>query len=210
MEMCNRCLEQNTNLTIKGKKRKHFTDVVKNMVFSQTVKNIHLSVVLRIEFFFCAEREKKNVILSKCTKWQHIWEYNAHHTFINEQLQSLINMASQHANLQLWVHLFWKSLTYFCFFFNTKYFWKYTVIYNTSTFQILIFLKSILYTAKYKKKSPKEDCLPLSVKHQILKHNIRAITKKLADTAILTRVTWISQMFFLCSKRIRGNNWEST
>lgn len=67
--MCNRCLEQNTNLTIKGKKkRKHFTDVVKNMVFSQTVKNIHLSVVLRIEFFFCAEREKKNVILSKCTK----------------------------------------------------------------------------------------------------------------------------------------------
>lgn len=27
--MCNRCLEQNTNLTIKGKKRKHFTDVVK-------------------------------------------------------------------------------------------------------------------------------------------------------------------------------------
>lgn len=50
--MCNRCLEQNTNLTIKGKKkRKHFTDVVKNMVFSQTVKNIHLSVVLRIEFF---------------------------------------------------------------------------------------------------------------------------------------------------------------
>lgn len=219
MEMCNRCLEQNTNLTIKGKKRKHFTDVVKNMVFSQTVKNIHLSVVLRIEFFFCAEREKKNVILSKCTKWQHIWEYNAHHTFINEQLQSLINMASQHANLQLWVHLFWENSTYFGFFFNTKYFWKYTVIYNTyvfwscfllSTFQILIFLKSILYTAKYKKKSPKEDCLPLSVKHQILKHNIRAITKKLADTAILTRVTWISQMFFLCSKRIRGNNWEST
>lgn len=58
--MCNRYLEQNTNLTIKGKKRKHFTDVVKNMVFSQTVKNIHLSVVLRIEFFFlCREREKK-------------------------------------------------------------------------------------------------------------------------------------------------------
>lgn len=124
MEMCNRCLEQNTNLTIKGKKRKHFTDVVKNMVFSQTVKNIHLSVVLRIEFFFCAEREKKNVILSKCTKWQHIWEYNAHHTFINEQLQSLINMASQHANLQLWVHLFWENLTYFCFFFQHKVFLK--------------------------------------------------------------------------------------
>lgn len=27
-------------LNNKGKKRKHFTDVVKNMVFSQTVKNI--------------------------------------------------------------------------------------------------------------------------------------------------------------------------
>lgn len=54
-------LGTNTNLTIKGKKRKHFTDVVKNMVFSQTVKNIHLSVVLRIEFFFCAEREKKKM-----------------------------------------------------------------------------------------------------------------------------------------------------
>lgn len=189
-------------------------------MFSQTVKNIHLSVVLRIEFFFCAEREKKNVILSKCTKWQHIWEYNAHHTFINEQLQSLINMASQHANLQLWVHLFWENLTYFWFFLTQSIFenilYKYTIhmffwsCFLLSTFQILIFLKSILYTAKYKKKSPKEDCLPLSVKHQILKHNIRAITKKLADTAILTRVTWISQMFFLCSKRIRGNNWEST
>lgn len=150
--MCNRCLEQNTNLTIKGKKRKHFTDVVKNMVFSQTVKNIHLSVVLRIEFFFCAEREKKNVILSKCTKWQHIWEYNAHHTFINEQLQSLINMASQHANLQLWVHLFWENLTYFGFFFNTKYFWKYTVIYNTYVFLILfsfIYIPNIDISKKY-------------------------------------------------------------
>lgn len=57
--MCNRCLEQNTNLTIKGKKRKHFTDVVKNMMFSQTVKNIHLSVVLRIEFFFVQRERKK-------------------------------------------------------------------------------------------------------------------------------------------------------
>lgn len=57
--MCNRCLEQNTNLTIKGKKRKHFTDVVKNMVFSQTVKNIHPSVVLRIEFFFVQRERKK-------------------------------------------------------------------------------------------------------------------------------------------------------
>lgn len=52
-------LGTNTNLTIKGKKRKHFTDVVKNMVFSQTVKNIHLSVVLRIEFFFVQRERKK-------------------------------------------------------------------------------------------------------------------------------------------------------
>lgn len=43
--MCNRCLEQNTNLTIKGKKRKHFTDVVKNMVFSQTEKYPSFSCV---------------------------------------------------------------------------------------------------------------------------------------------------------------------
>lgn len=219
MEMCNRCLEQNTNLTIKGKKRKHFTDVVKNMVFSQTVKNIHLSVVLRIEFFFCAERKKKKCdivemykmttyLRIQCTSYIYQWAITIINKYGLPTCKSPIVSSS-----------FLRKFNLFRFFFNTKYFWKYTVIYNTyvfwscfllSTFQILIFLKSILYTAKYKKKSPKEDCLPLSVKHQILKHNIRAITKKLADTAILTRVTWISQMFFLCSKRIRGNNWEST
>lgn len=189
------------------------------MVFSQTVKNIHLSVVLRIEFFFCAERKKKKCdivemykmttyLRIQCTSYIYQWAITIINKYGLPTCKSPIVSSS-----------FLRKFNLFRFFFNTKYFWKYTVIYNTyvfwscfllSTFQILIFLKSILYTAKYKKKSPKEDCLPLSVKHQILKHNIRAITKKLADTAILTRVTWISQMFFLCSKRIRGNNWEST
>lgn len=153
MEMCNRCLEQNTNVTIKGKKRKHFTDVVKKTWCLVKLWKISIfQLCWGLNFFFCAEREKKNVILSKCTKWQHIWEYNAHHTFINEQLQSLINMASQHANLQLWVHLFWENLTYFGFFFNTKYFWKYTVIYNTYVFLILfsfIYIPNIDISKKY-------------------------------------------------------------
>lgn len=152
MEMCNRCLEQNTNLTIKGKKRKHFTDVVKTWCLVKLWKISIFQLCWGLNFFFVQRERKKNVILSKCTKWQHIWEYNAHHTFINEQLQSLINMASQHANLQLWVHLFWENLTYFGFFFNTKYFWKYTVIYNTYVFLILfsfIYIPNIDISKKY-------------------------------------------------------------
>lgn len=142
MEMCNRYLEQNTNLTIKGKKRKHFTDVVKNMVFSQTVKNIHLSVVLRIEFFFlCREREKKCDIVEmykmttylriQCTSYIHQWAITIINKYGLSTCKSPIVSSS-----------FLRKFNLFRFFFNTKYFWKYTVIYNTYVF---LFLFSFIY-----------------------------------------------------------------
>lgn len=142
MEMCNRCLEQNTNLTIKGKKRKHFTDVVKNMVFSQTVKNIHLSVVLRIDFFFCAEREKKKCdivemykmttyLRIQCTSYIYQWAITIINKYGLPTCKSPIVSSS-----------FLRKFNLFRVFFNTKYFWKYTVIYNT---YVLVILFSFIY-----------------------------------------------------------------
>lgn len=165
MEMCNRCLEQNTNLTIKGKKRKHFTDVVKNMVFSQTVKNIHLSVVLRIEFFFlCREREKKCDIVEmykmttylriQCTSYIYQWAITIINKYGLPTCKSPIVSSS-----------FLRKFNLFRFFFNTKYFWKYTVIYNTYIFLILF---SFIYIPN----------IDISKKVYYTLRNIKKITKR--------------------------------
>lgn len=152
MEMCNRCLEQNTNLTIKGKKRKHFTDVVKNMVFSQTVKNIpSFSCVEDWIFFLCREREKKCDIVEmykmttylriQCTSYIYQWAITIINKYGLPTCKSPIVSSS-----------FLRKFNLFRFFFNTKYFWKYTVIYNTYVFLILfsfIYIPNIDISKKY-------------------------------------------------------------
>lgn len=152
MEMCNRCLEQNTNLTIKGKKRKHFTDVVKKSWCLVKLWKISIfQLCWGLNFFLCREREKKCDIVEmykmttylriQCTSYIYQWAITIINKYGLPTCKSPIVSSS-----------FLRKFNLFRFFFNTKYFWKYTVIYNTYVFLILfsfIYIPNIDISKKY-------------------------------------------------------------
>lgn len=161
MEMYNRCLEQNINLTIKGKK-KHFTGVVKNMAFSQTVKNIHLSVVLRINSLVCRERKKGEIVEMykmtthlriQCTLYIYQWAITIINKYGPPTCNSPIVSSSFLRKLAYFFLFFLKHKLFLKIYCNMihMHFWASFLL---STFQIHISKKYTLWNTKknYRKK----------------------------------------------------------